>query len=115
MANTPASGTLHTIRDTFTWEEVDFEAADVKLESPAAAVELKLEPAAANPEPAPSKYSIIFRALLPVPEAKIAIWIGAADEKEGAADEKAGAADETDDEVGAADAVEGAATVLKEL
>lgn len=87
--------------ETFTWEEVDFEAADVKLESPVAAVELKLEPAAANPEPAPSKYSIIFRALLPVPEAKIAIWIGAADE--------------TDDEVGAADAVEGAATVLKEL
>ena len=94
--------------ETFTWEEVDFEAADVKLESPAAAVELKLEPAAANPEPAPSKYSIIFRALLPAPEANMAIWMGAADEKEGAADE-------TDEVAGAADAVEGAATVLKEL
>ena len=73
--------------ETFTWEEVDFEAADVKLESPVAAVELKLEPAAVKPEPAPSKYSIIFRALLPAPEANMAIWMGAADEKEGAADE----------------------------
>jgi hypothetical protein len=89
---------LHTIRDTFTWDEVDFEPADDKLESPAAA----------NPELTPSKYSIIFRALLPAPEANMAIWIGAADEKEGPADE-------TVDEVGAADAVEGAAKVLKEL
>jgi len=43
--------------------------------------------------------------LLPAPEANIAIWMGAAVEKEVAADE-------TDDEVGAADAVEGAATEL---
>jgi hypothetical protein len=58
-----------------TWVEVDFEAAEVKLESPAAA----------KPDPPPSKYSIIFRALLPVPEANIAIWMGAADAVEGAA------------------------------
>jgi hypothetical protein len=69
-----------------TWVEVDFEAAEVKLESPAAA----------KPDPAPSKYSIIFRALLPAPDANIAIWMGAADE--------------TDEVAGAADAVEGAVT-----
>jgi hypothetical protein len=61
------------------------EAVEVKFESYVAAVELKFEPAAANPEPAPSKYSIIFRALLPAPEANMAIWIGAADAVEGAA------------------------------
>jgi hypothetical protein len=74
------------------------EPAEVKFES-------LDEPAAADPELTPSKYSIIFRALLPVPEANMAIWMGAAVEKEVAADE-------TDDEVGAADAVEGAATDL---
>jgi hypothetical protein len=54
------------------------EAVEVKFESYVAAVELKFEPAEAKPEPAPSKYSIIFRALLPAPDANIAIWTGAA-------------------------------------
>jgi hypothetical protein len=61
------------------------EAVEVKFESYVAAVELKFEPAEAKPEPAPSKYSIIFRALLPAPDANIAIWTGAADAVEGAA------------------------------